>query len=467
MRKLYWFLTIYAKKHGLLFFATILITIIIFSFFVPYLAKKITVKRKEYIGMVGDYNLYSLPTSIKAKLSVGLTAINENKTISPVLTERWSVEDDGKSYRFIVKKNVKWQDGKDLTPQDISYNLEDTEIITTPNDIIFKLPDHFSPFPAVVSEPIFRYGEQKYFLFFKRPTLIGIGTNKILSYQRSGNKLKELVIETPEKRLIYRFYLTENEAIIAFKKGEVDVIEDITDPRDLGEWPNVQVEKTLDTSKYLAVFFDNSLPVLSKNVRQALAYSLEKKDDESRALGPIDKKSWAYLEGGKSYKKDIDRAIERLLDEIPPEPIKLELTTTSLYQKNADSYKQQWQELGDKAYEICLNKDEIKDKELCQNVKIEIKIKITNFPDTNNFQLLLIGQESPPDPDQYFLWHSSQATNFTKYKNTRIDSLLEKGRQTLDEKDRLAIYQEYQQFLLEDPPAIFLEYLNSYTLRRK
>jgi len=97
---------------------------------------------------------------------------------------------------------------------------------------------------------------------------------------------------------------------------------------------------------------------------------------------------------------------------------------------------------------------------------INLRIKISNFPDTNNFQLLLMGQSIPTDPDQYFMWHSTQATNFTRYKNTRIDSLLERGRQTIDTEERKSIYQEFQQFLLEDPPAVFLRYLERFSIAR-
>jgi peptide/nickel transport system substrate-binding protein len=97
---------------------------------------------------------------------------------------------------------------------------------------------------------------------------------------------------------------------------------------------------------------------------------------------------------------------------------------------------------------------------------LKLNLKISNFPDLTNYQLLLIGQESSIDPDQYFMWHSSQPTNFTHYKNTRIDSLLEKGRQTIDFEERKTIYQEFQQFLLEDPPAIFLRYLDNYSIAR-
>jgi len=467
MRKIYWYLTAFAKKYGFILLGSLIAAIIIFSFLIPYLAKKITIKDKKYIGIVGEHTLNSLPQTIKNKLSVGLTQINEDKTVSPLLSERWSVEDEGKTYRFIIKKDVVWQDGKTLTPEDIKYNFHDVETLATANDVIFKLPDSFSPFPSIVSEPIFRHGQQKYFGFFKRPTLIGIGSNKINSYRMKAGRLEELIVDSTKERLIYRFYLTENDAINAFKKGEVDILPDLTGREDIVNWPTVESNNKLQTNQYLAVFFNNAHPIFSKNIRQALSYALEKPQGDERTIGPIDPNSWAYLEGGKTYAKNLDRAVERLIDGLPPEKMDLELTTTSTFSVEAEEIKKQWEEFSVKAFETCANDDDVENKDLCENIKIKVNIKITNFPDLNNYQLLLIGQESPPDPDQYFLWHSEQSTNFTKYKNTRIDSLLEKGRQVTEQKERLAIYQEFQQFLLEDPPAIFLRHLESWEVKRK
>ena len=48
-----------------------------------------------------------------------------------------------------------------------------------------------------------------------------------------------------------------------------------------------------------------------------------------------------------------------------------------------------------------------------------------------------------------------------------MDSLLEKGRQVIEQSERQAIYQEFQQFLQEDPPAIFLKHLYEYEVERK
>lgn len=467
MRRLYWYLTAYARKHGWVFLASLVGAIVIFSLFIPLVIGSISVRSKEYVGIVGDYTLTTLPGEIKNQLSLGLTAVTDNKEVEPLLASRWVVEDEGRQYRFVLQKDLFWQDGKPVAPSDVQYQFVDVETISTPNDVVFRLPAPFAPFPSVVAEPIFRQVSQRYLWFFSRPMLLGIGPNQVVDYKRQGNRLTELTMVTPEKRVVYRFYLTEDDLINAFKRGEVDVMPDLSSPGDLIDWSNVEVLPQLHTDRYLAVFFNHTDPLLSEGARQALSYAVAKPTDETQALGPINPDSWAYLRGGKTYAKDIARAVELLLAEIPQQPMELTLTTTETFVTEAEEIKQQWEELGAASETACQASSTVTDKEQCSFLKIVVNIKISNFPDTNNYQLLLIGQEIPVDPDQYFLWHSEQPTNFTRYKNTRIDALLERGRQTLDQAERTAIYQEFQQFLLEDPPAIFLKHLYSFEVRRK
>ncbi|MBU1885776.1 hypothetical protein KKE34_04175 [Patescibacteria group bacterium] len=467
MRKIYWYVTTYFKKHGWVLITSIAGALIVFSFFISIIAQKLEQKPSRYIGLIGKHTLYSLPLNIQNQLSAGLTKINDDNTISPYLAERWAIEDGGKTYRFVVKKGIQWQDGQELKPSDIEYNLQEVEILTTPNDIIFKLPDEYVPFPTVVSKPVFRTVQKKYLVFFKRPMLIGIGKYTLENYKQEGQKITEIVLSSAEEKLIYRFYFTEDEAILAFKRGEVDELPDLSSPHDIATWPNVEASQRLHNNRYLAVFFNNSHPLFPKNIRQALSYVTNKPEGKERALGPINPDSWAYLEGGKSYILDTERAIERILDEIPFEPPHIELTTTDNFVAEAEQIKKDWEKLGAETYQACLEGDIILDKDQCVNAQIQVSIRVTNFPDTSNFQALLIGQEIPPDPDQYNLWHSEQSTNFTGYKNTRIDALLEKGRKIAEKNERRAIYQEFQQFLLEDAPAIFLKHLTSYEIKRK
>ena len=163
MRKLYWYLSSYIRRHGLVFLLSIISAVVFFSMLLPLLSDNISLKKKNYIAVVGKYNLNNLPSTIKQQLSAGLTSIGPDLSPQPMLAERWSVEDEGKQYRFVLKQGVLWQDGKELIPEDVHYNFSDVEVVTTPNDVIFRLPEPFAPFPVAVSEPILRSSKEKRF----------------------------------------------------------------------------------------------------------------------------------------------------------------------------------------------------------------------------------------------------------------------------------------------------------------
>jgi peptide/nickel transport system substrate-binding protein len=467
MRKYYWYFTGYLQKHGNVLLTSIIVAVIVFSLFIPRVLNWLEQKERVYIGMVGSYTLDQLPDQVSNLISAGLTNVEPDGTVSPSVAERWIIEDDGKTYRFVVKKNLVWQDSKPLTTADLSYNFKDVEVITTPNEIVFKLPEQFVPFPSSVAQPLIRYIDQRHNFFAKRRMPVGLSTFQVTDYKEENGKLKEITIDSANQRRIYRFYLTEQQAVTAFKHGQVDSLTDFSSTYDIFEWEKVSVAKNIRQDRYTAVFFDNANPKFDENIRQALAYSLPKVEGPTRAIGPISPQSWVYLDSGKSYAQDQDRALERLFSKLPGQPLHFELVTTSNFQTQAEEIKNTWEELGRVALERCPNVKEVTDKNQCPNAEIKVTIRVSNFPDTSNFEAMLVGQQIPSDPDQYYLWHSEQNTNFTHYKNTRIDALLEKGRTTAEAEERRAIYQEFQQFFLEDAPAIFLEFLPSYEITRK
>ncbi len=54
----------------------------------------------------------------------GLTRINENGTVAPLLAESWSIEPDGKSYTFKLRRGVKFHDGEDFDASDVKFSFE-------------------------------------------------------------------------------------------------------------------------------------------------------------------------------------------------------------------------------------------------------------------------------------------------------------------------------------------------------
>ncbi len=100
-------------------------------------------------------------------------------------------------------------------------------------------------------------------------------------------------------------------------------------------------------------------------------------------------------------------------------------------------------------------------------IGIDTSIQVSSvIPD--EFQSFLAVFDIPSDPDQYSFWHSTQEqTNITEYKSPRIDKLLEDGRSELNTDERKKIYLDFQRFLVEDSPAIFLYHPKNYNIKRK
>jgi peptide/nickel transport system substrate-binding protein len=76
------------------------------------------------------------------------------------------------------------------------------------------------------------------------------------------------------------------------------------------------------------------------------------------------------------------------------------------------------------------------------------------------FDALVLGWGTSPDPDQYVIWHSSQMTppqlNQISYANPEVDRLLEEGRASCVQADRVKSYHRIHELLAEDQPVIFL-----------
>ncbi len=77
-----------------------------------------------------------------------------------------------------------------------------------------------------------------------------------------------------------------------------------------------------------------------------------------------------------------------------------------------------------------------------------------------NFEIFLFGISMESIPDPFRWWHSSQVNipglNFTNYKNSYADELLEKAATSTNKEERVNSLESFQNIILEDKPATFL-----------
>ncbi|MFC1625657.1 ABC transporter substrate-binding protein [Patescibacteria group bacterium] len=394
-------------------------------------------KQNPIIALSGRYTTNNLPNSILNLVSDGLTKINPDGTLEPSLADSWETSDKGKTWVFHLRDDIFWQDGKKVTSQTITYLFSDLSI-ETPDEktIIFKLQSPYSAFPAVVSKPVFKKG------------LLGTGKWEVKSIDFSGSYVQKLTLEDENKnKKTIKFYPTEEQAKLSYKLGSVNKIDDLINPKPLDNWRNTKATENIQKDKYVAVFFNTQDKHLSeKSIRQALSYAIDKNEiGGKRAIGPLSPNSWAYNPQVKPYEYDPKRAKD-LINELPAEAkenLEINLSTSPILLSKAELIAKYWENIG---------------------VKTNVQV-VSGVP--SEFQALLVIFDIPKDPDQYSVWHSTQtSTNITNYQSPRIDKLLEDGRTTLGVEERRTIYLDYQRFLVEDSPAVFLYHPSFYTVER-
>ncbi len=439
-----WFASALLKKYRVHVSVGLLIGAVSFIG-LPWLIRHVAIfKPVQQIGIIGRVTSAELPLSIQRRLSIGLTTISENGTASPGLAKSWQVSEDGKTYTFTINDSLVWHDNTHVVSKDIAYSFKDVEI-SYPDDthLVIKLSDPFAALPVVVSRPVFKTNTSK---------IIGVGKYQVNKIHNNGAFIETLTLTTPDSSLPtlkYSFFATQSIAKTAFKLGVIDSIIDVSDISDLESWSNVIVRGDARIDKYVAVFFNTQSPnfigASGKNLRLALAYATDKSmySKNERALGPISLSSWGYNPDIKAYDKDIAHAKD-LLKKVEKIPEEITLTTLPMYLPLAERIQSDWNQVG---------------------IKSKIQV-VQDIPET--FEALLIAQAIPQDPDQYNLWHSTQtSTNLTQLQSPRIDKLLEDGRKTLNQKDRKKIYLDFQRYLLEESPAIFLYYPKTFSLYRR
>lgn len=445
-RFLFWLLKAYVKKWGKQFILFFIIGFIIFLLlirFSPFIISQIPTQNRRIVGVSGVYSTSEIPSFIVSKVSDGLTKLTPDGKVLPNLATSWKIENNGKKYTFFLSKNINYTDGTKFTSKTIPYTFKDVSI-ERPDDytITFSLKDAYAPFLVTVSKPIFYKG------------YIGTGKFILNNIELNGNFIKSIQLVSSNNKFQseeYIFYPTEESLKIAFALGEVTDAVGINDPKLLKSnielYSGIITEKKPDFTTLITLFFNTEDPVLSdKKWRSGLTYALPSEFKNGvRVYTPYPPNSFYFNDTFMDKSQDITHAkvlIESAMETASSEAPLLKMKVLKKYTTTAKEIVEQWRKVG---------------------IKADIE-EVSTIPDS--FQIYLGDFNVPRDPDQYSLWHSNQVNNITRFKNLRIDKLLEDGRRNVDLTDRLQIYTDFQKYLIDESPAAFLYFPITYTFKR-
>lgn len=433
----------------------------------------------------------------------GLLRPDNKGGLIPDLAEHYEISENGLEYTFVLKPHPEWSDGKSLTSDDVIFTIqqakdpvlkspkkiswEGVEVIKIDNRTIkFVLQKPYIPFLenatlGIMPKHLWRDASSELMSFSElniRP--VGSGPFKIEGVERdpSGIIISYTLIPNQKfslskpyiKKLILKFYPSENKVIEAYRKGDIDSISAI--PPEMMEEvkKNNSKLKIFSLPRTFGVFFNqNSAKVFTqKEVRQALAMAIDKKkiiDEVLNGLGtelnyPIPPGSFGALEQKESpysleearellkkngWKPNEEGVLEKKLkNETLTFSFSISTSDITELKTAASLLKTMWEKLGAK-----------------------IEIRIFEIGDLNQniirprkYDALLFGEVLGRDPDPFVFWHSSQRNdpglNIALYTNMLVDKILEQARSITDENQRKDLYRQFQEEIEKDVPAIFL-----------
>ncbi len=434
----------------------------------------------------------------------GLMKYEQGKLVTDI-AQKYSVSDDGLIYTFLLKNNVRFHDGTQLTADDIEFTIQKIQDSTikspkradwanvtvkkiSPIEIQFILKQPYSPFISnatigILPKHIWKNLDADKFVFSQFNTEpIGSGPYKLsnikkasdgipekysfVSFDKYYNKVANI------KSLEIFLYSNEKLAIDAFENGDIESIAGIS-AQEAVKIASTSPDSNILTAplpRIFGIFFNQSNAVVLSNqkVRLALNTALDKdrfvnellygyglKIDSPIPSGLINSSSSPIQNNNKSlaieiltkdgWVKNADGIMEKK-DKKSTQTLEFSITTadTPELKKAAEIAKSEWESIGAK---ITVKVFEYGD--LSQNI-----IK------TRKYDALLFGEFVGKDLDLYAFWHSSQRNspglNVAMYVNSKTDKLLETARETLDSLIEEKTYKDFEKIIKDEIPAVFI-----------
>jgi peptide/nickel transport system substrate-binding protein len=448
--------------------------------------------------LLAQYN--QVDQDLTALIFNGLTRPGLNGELQPDLAHSWTVSEDGLTYVFKLRQDVRWHDGQPFTADDVIFTIglmQDPDFPGVPYlgelwrtvtveklddyTVRFRLPEPFPAFADNTSMGILPQHRLKG--MFARDLLnhpfnlkpVGTGPFRLDEVNTEFARLSANPLYFGAKpRLAYlklSFYPSIEAVIRAYQSGEVEAISHIP----AQTMPQVQSIESLNLhtarlSGYQIIYLNLQDPERSpffqdEQVRQALLFGLDRQVVIDQALngqalianGPILPWSWAYDAGQPVFNYDPGRAAA-LLDEAgwrdsdgdgrrdkDGQPLSFNLLTSDDPNrvKVAEVISQQWQKLG-----------------VAASVEV-VGAGLGERLAKHQFQAALAELLLHGDPDPYPFWHQTQiegGQNYAGWSDDDASMLLEQARTVTDRGRRNDSYFEFQRIFAERMPSLILFY---------
>jgi len=456
------------------------------------------------IGATGDFDSFNELNAadsdalqiIQYMLFMSLTALDENLQFAPQLAASWALAPGDTLLTFKLRKDVFWTDGVPTTAHDVlfTYQLAIDTTVAYPASSRFDqtrkveiVDDHTIRFHFKQPYPDALFDTQmpilpKHILekiprekiaeceFNRKP--IGNGPFKLAEWQANQRVVFEAnpehALGRPKlDRVVFQIIPDATVLLTNLVTGAVDVVSSLSPLSFKQVEQNTSLQKLRYAGRnYAFIAWNNTRPLLTPRVRQALTHAIDKQEIINTllegcaqpAIGPLLSFNWAY---------------DKNLRDIPFDPA----AAQNLLQQEGwrDSNGDGILDKHGKKLEFTLktNADNQLRRDIAVMVQAQLrKIGVQAKIEAVEWNLLLNQVFERRDFDGFIsawdadfavnpasLWHSeaiANGYNIVSYRNARVDSLLDKARAIVDRRAAEPLWHEFQKIIVEDSPYTFL-----------
>ena len=455
-----------------------------------------------------DPHLTTDATSAQIIIEVfgGLVTIDRNLDIVPDLAERWDISPDGRVYTFHIRPDAVFHDGRQVTAQDVQWSLERATNPLTESPVVDqylgdivgveeKLNGDAQSISGVrvIDDQTLEItidAPKAYFLakmtyptgfvldrqnveadprrWFRNPN--GTGPFRLTQYDVGETLVltrnEDYHLGAPRLAAV-EMILSGGTSMLMYENDEIHIsgisLADLDRLLDPANALNSDLRRAQPTFSVQYIGMNvNEPPLDDPKVRQALNLAIDKQDIATIVLGDLVVPAQGILPPGfpgfnrnlMGYEFDPVEA-KRLLEE-------------SSYGDDLDNFAAHYHDHGgqlrrkrqpghgsgaadvgeEPGYHGGVSADGIRHlfERTCTSAVFRC--------------LTSAGLPTTPDPQNFLdiLFHSESSNNHTNYNSPEVDALLEQARTETNEAERLRIYQQVEQQLIDDAPWIPLWY---------
>ncbi|HEY0855928.1 MAG TPA: ABC transporter substrate-binding protein [Albitalea sp.] len=423
------------------------------------------------IGEVVHYNVLE-----------GLTKINMDGSITPLLAESWSVDPDGKLYTFKLRRGVRFHDGETFDASDVKFSFERAKAEGSTNKAKKQVFDNISRIDTPDEHTVivvlnnadgnfpFRMGENTAVILDPKSAAttagkpIGTGPFRFETWAK-GSAITLLKWDgyrnanaVKLKKVIFRFINDPAAQVAALLAGDIDGMPRFGAPQNLKQFqndPRFSVAIGGTEGKTIVGINNKKKPFDDVRVRRAIAAAIDRKaiiDGAMEGFGapigshmvPTDA---GYIDLTKVNPYDPEKAKALLKEAGVSTPLNVTLTLPppQYARKGGEIIASQLAKVGINA--------KIENVEWAQWLSGTFK---------GNFDLTVISHVEPLDFDRY-----GDPSYYWGYDSKAFRDLLAKYNSTTEAKARLAVLGDIQRLLAQDAVNAYLFQLPQFAVSNK